>query len=378
MRHFRLFGALLLLVGLVSFGLSGLVGAQSFRSGDDVTVPAGEAIDSTLYAAGRSIDIAGTVNGDVFCGGMTVTISGDVSGDVICAAQNLTISGTVAGDIRVAGQNVTLTGTVGHNATIGAQSYTASSKSRVGGDVSLGGQTATLNGMVGRDIVVGGGEVTINGTIGRRIKGEIDTLTLGSAAIIREGGSYTSRRAASIATGAQVGSLVHKQPKARAAHHGINWGWRVYFFIALLAAALVLVLLWPGLFQRTSQIAMERPLMTVLIGFIASVTMPVILIVLCCTVVGIPLALFLMLAWMVAGLASGAFASYYLGRLLLGRTKFKNAILYMLLGAAVLLVLRNIPYVNIISIFAALWFGLGMMVLYVKNHYVAPRYSVRG
>src|SRR5690606_15328805 len=109
MNHRKIGAALGILIGL--FGLSamfwGAAHAQNFRSGNSVTVGANEVVDSTMWVAGRSIDLAGEVNGDVFCAGQNVSVTGTIRGDLLCAAQNITISGVITGDVRVAAQSVT-------------------------------------------------------------------------------------------------------------------------------------------------------------------------------------------------------------------------------------------------------------------------------
>src|SRR5215207_9732577 len=117
----------------------GLLGAQTTaaietRDGEVVTIPSGTVINDDLFAAGRTVNIAGDVTGDVFAFGSTVTVSGTVGGDLIAAGQQLSIDGTVRGDTRAAGQAITVNGRVDGNATLGAEKVTLGNTGAIGGN----------------------------------------------------------------------------------------------------------------------------------------------------------------------------------------------------------------------------------------------------
>jgi cytoskeletal protein CcmA (bactofilin family) len=349
-----------LLVALPLLALGATVKAQNFQTGTNVTVPTDKTIDSTLYTAGQTLDIAGTVNGDVFCGGQTVTISGTVTGDVICAAQTITISGKVEGNIRVAAQTLTFNGEVGRNATVAIQTFTADSKSRIGGDLTLLGQNATLNGSIGRDIAGTMESLAANGTVGRNISAEIHHLNLGTAAVVGGGIYYVSQNDLLKQDGARVGGEVKRtDPRQQhPAQQKKGLPFRVWFGLALLLIAFVLILVAPRLFNTGALIARQSMGKTFVIGLVASLVAPMVIAVAFVTVIGIPLGLLLLFAWLVIVGLAWPFAAYLTGRLIWRRGT--NAILVMLFGAAVLILLCMIPFLNFFVILAILWFGIGM------------------
>lgn len=372
-----------LLIGLLFLlpviGWLGVAHAQSFHSGDNVTVAADETVNDTLYATGKTIDIAGTVNGDVFCFGQDITVSATVHGDVICAGQSVSVTGKVSGDVRLAGQDVTLGGTVDGNASVAGQTFTESSHARVGRDISIGSQTATLNGPVGRDLAASARNVTVNNSVGRNVQANVRKLSLGSNASIGGSVDYTSNDGLARSKGAVVaGSITRSSPKAGHVRPGaivaVNFFMALFVFVAFLLIALLLVLFMPRTFHMAAETARGHLLRTFLVGFVASIVVPVVLVALLFTVVGIPLALFAGLVWLVMVLLSGSFAAYLLGRLLLqGSTN--NAIWIMLLGGAVLLILYFVPFLGVITSLLALWFGLGT-ILQQFAHMPRPRYDM--
>ncbi|MFA5003856.1 MAG: polymer-forming cytoskeletal protein [Candidatus Saccharimonadales bacterium] len=366
-----------LLLALPFLASAALVHAQSFRTGTNVTVAQSETLNRTLFVSGRTLDIAGTVNGDVFCAGQNITVSGTVNGDLICAGQSLSVSGTVNGDVRLAGQDVIISGQVTGNASVGGQTLTLDSRGKIAGDLSTAAQTATLNGTVGRDVAFATGSVAVNNTVGRDINAQVGTLTLGAGARVAGNVHYTSENSLTRSQGAVVGGTIsHSTPKAKPARAGAVFGlslvMALYMFVSFLLIALTLVLIVPRAFHAAAESARGNLLKTFFVGFVASIIVPVLLVALLFTVVGIPLAFFAGLAWLVIVLLSGPFAAYLLGRLLL-RHNSSNAIWTMLLGGVVLLLLYLVPFLGVITSMLALWFGLGTILTQTtslpKPHY---------
>ncbi len=136
-------------IALVVF--TGVVLAQStdkLRSGQTVTIAAGETVPSDLYVFGGTVRVEGTVDGDLVAFGGTIDVLGTVTGDVLAAGGRVTVSGTVGGDARVAGGSVSVAGKV------------AEDLAATGGQVSL-----DPSGTVGEDMLASAGRLTVDGTV---------------------------------------------------------------------------------------------------------------------------------------------------------------------------------------------------------------------
>lgn len=377
----------LLLAGLVLalpiVGWVAMARAADVHSGENVAVAHDETVDRTVFAAGRVIDIAGTVNGDVFCGAQDMTISGTVNGDVLCAAQDVHILGTVNGSVRVVAQNVTVSGTISRTLSVASQDVTVESSGKVNGDATIGAQDTTVNGIIGRDLLATSGLITINGGIGRDVRARVDHLMLGSDADISGNVAYTSARGLDRERGAKVAGTVVQATPAGHQQTSHYYGalvrgsalFALYLFVSLLIVAMVLALLFPALFQTATDSAVREPLKTVVVGLVAGIIVPAIIVVLIITVVGLPLAILLLLAWLAVLILSGPFAAYFLGRLLLIETT-ANPLLYMLLGAVILLVLYFIPFVGLVTTVLTAWFGIGIILLQIPR-LPRPNYDLR-
>jgi hypothetical protein len=366
-----------LLAALPILGWVAVAHAQGFRGGNDVTVPASETVNSTLFVAGNTVDIAGTVNGDIFCTGQNITVSGSVNGDVICAGQTVSVSGTVNGNVRLAGQQVTLGAKVSGNASIGAQTYTQTSSGHVGRDLSVGASLATLNGSVGRDVASGSKTLEVANTVGRNVQFSGQDLKLTSGARVSGSINYTSNNTLQRSSGAQVaGTITRHTPSRHAKRVGPAFGWAfaLYMYLSVVVTSLLLVLLFPRVFEHAARTARRRMGLTFLVGFVTSIVVPMLLIALLFTVVGISFALLAGLAWLLLVIVSSHVAAYLLGHFVLSGSR--NAILVMLIGAAILFLVYLLPVIGFLVWLVASWFGLGALLLQVRRRVGWPHYDM--
>jgi hypothetical protein len=262
---------------------------------------------------------------------------------------------------------------------VAGQTFVLASHASIGQDLSVAGQNVTLNGPIERDLAAGSGSVTINSSVGRNVQAHVRTLSLGNKADIGGSVDYTSNKSLARSKGAVVaGSITRSSPKAGHVRPGaivpVNFLMALYMFITFLLIALLLVLFMPRAFHLAAETARMHLLRTFLVGFVASIVVPVVLVALLFTIIGIPLALFLGLVWLVVVLLSGSFAAYLLGRLLL-RGATNNAIWTILLGGAVLLILYFVPFLGVLTSLVGLWFGLGT-ILQQLLRMPRPRYDM--
>lgn len=373
MKKLKIISLVLSFVFVSVFAFVGVANAQSFKAGDNVGVVAGETVDSMLFAGGNNIDIAGTVNGDVYCAGQTINISGDVNGDVFCAGQTVTVSGKIDGSVRLAGQTINISGSVAGSATIGAQNLVIDKSAKIGRDLLGGGQNVTINGLVARDVTTGAQNLTVNGSVGRDISGQVESISVGPSGSVVGDINYTSKKEISVASGGVVsGTVSRTEPKAYQRMQvrpetavAFAIGSTIYVFITTVVFALVLALMFPKVLENSATSTMKSPGMTVLTGFVGMIVAPVSIALLFITIVGLPLAIFVLLSWIIIMMLSGSFASYLLGRLIM--RKSKSPVLVMLVGISITSVVLMIPLVNIFVFLAAAMFGTGAILIQGKK-----------
>jgi hypothetical protein len=373
-------------IGLAAIGLAvvsamswgAVTHAQTFRQ----NVAEDQVVDSSLYSAGQNVDIRGTINGDVYCAGKHVVVDAIVHGDVLCAGQDVDISGHVDGSVRVGGQTVTIEAVVAHSLNVASGQFALAKTASVGQDATVAGSKSKLEGAIGRDLVIASGDTTtLENTVGRNVRFNGAAITLLGGTHVKGDFIYTSRQAADIGSNAQIdGRSKHQTPQARKerSHFGSLFGFSAVFFLYMLVAALiaslVLILLLPQTIHAVSGEAVRSLGKTLLVGFLAAIAAPVLIFGSMLTLIGIPLALGLLMAWVLIVLLSGPIAAYYLGSMVL--SKSKNPVAIMTLGSVLLTVLYFVPIVGGFLMLVGYLLGVGAILLSLKHHLPKPKYKV--
>lgn len=376
----RLWLALAGLAALVLFILVGSTAAawMSFRSGEAATVSQSEIIDSSLWTTAKNIDIAGTVNGDLFCAGETVNISGTIKGDVICAAKSINISGTVEGSLRLAALTVDFSGTSAKSATVAGENINIQKSGSIGIDASLFGTSTNISGKIGRDLAGAGSKLDISGQIGRDISSKSERINLLSGASVAGNIDYTSKRSLIQAEGVQIGGkITQRQPKASNNRPAsLLWfgSFAIPLLLMLLITSMAVFALFPRFVLAVTDQGRRRPFASLGIGILASMVMPIFIFLLAITIIGIPLAILLLLVWLLINLTSGIFSAFWLGRTIWRH--YNNVLLVGLAGSLLLLLLYVIPVIGLITLVLAVWFGQGMTLLELYSRYRRPDYKI--
>jgi len=328
-----------LLVAVVVIGTTPtMVAAQSdARAGGTVVVEEGETVDS-LQAVGGTVIVRGTVTGDVSAAGGDIRIeeTGQVDGDLEGGAGSVTIAGTVAGDVEV-----------------GAGSVTVAENGTVNGTFTAGAGTVVVDGTLEDDAEIGaetirlGETATIAGDL--RYDGDLEGNTDAVAGDIEE----------DPALGVDVAPTV--QPFAA-------WLFAAYAFAINLLLGVILLALFPRFSDRVADSVATGPLRSGLVGLGVFVGVPILLIALAITVIGIPLSilgilLFALLLWI--GTVYGLFA---IAAWVLSLIGLDNRWLALIVGLLVGAALTRVPIVGGVINLLVLLLGLGAIARALYGH----------
>ena len=303
----------------------GTARAIELRSEDKIAVERGERLAETLVASAESVRIDGVLEGDLAVATERLTITGTVEGDVFCWARDVDVSGTVTGSIRCGAERFRLDGVVegavhnfGENLEIGEDG-------RVGRDAFHGGRRVELDGAVGRDLVFLGDELLVAGAVGRNVQVfGAEEVRVAARAVV--GGdlrlTLEDEDALEVASGATVrGEVVPVPPLELEGRHGLGapgvYVWIVVRFAAAFLFGVVVYALFPQLFAGRIPDA-GRFLRTLGVGFAVLVATPLALVVAALTLIGLPLAVLGLFAYVGAAYLGLIAAAALIGRGLLG------------------------------------------------------------
>jgi cytoskeletal protein CcmA (bactofilin family) len=357
-----------LAVVLLTLFTSAPVLAADLRSDDHITVASGEVIDDDLYIAGSDITIDGTINGDLVAVGNTITVNGTVNGSLIAAGQTINVNGNVRYAARLAGQTINVNGKVdGDLVTFGSQ-INISSQAEVGRDFLFGASNVRVDGQIARNIKGGGSQVDISGGVGGNVDLTGNKLTVASTADIRGNLTYRSQNEADIQSGAQIGGeTTHNIPEAKKPSPMDVVGGKVLGFLMAFVMGLVIVLIAPRRSASAADAIRNRPWASLGWGAVILFATPIAAILVCFTVIGIPLGLIALALYAIAIYISQIFVSLFVGRWILVRFRGIESRGIMIgalaLGLFILTLLRFIPFLGFWIGLAVVLFGLGAVLV---------------
>lgn len=330
------------------------------------------------FAAGCPIRIDRPVQGDVLLAGCSIDVDGAVGGDALMAGGNVRLGAPVSQSLYAAGGQLTVNAHVGRNARIAGGQVLFGPRSQVAGNVLVAGGDVRIDGAVKGYVSAAGGRVLINGPVDGDVVATAGTVELGPNARIAGQLRYASREDITRDAAAQVlGGVQRMQveggwpvPDQAERSVGRRGGW--VWSIGLMVIAAVLGGAFPAFYARVGQTLRTRGWLSLLLGFVALVCIPVAALILMFTLIGVPLALLtialylalLLIGYVSTGVGLGAWA---LAKLKADRAEAQ----WWRIGAAVLGVLAlsllgRLPYVGGFVVFGALLIGLGALLLQVR------------
>lgn len=374
----RWFAAAALALALIPGGAL----AFGYDQGQHVVIAEGQTKSGTFFASAQTIEVRGTIDGDLVCAGNDVNITGTVNGDVICAAQNIRVSGIVYGSVRAAGQTVEVGGDVGRNLMLFGQTVRTNSGTNVGGDVGVFGQIAELSGSLAHDVYGAQQTLIINGQVTGNVSAATEVMRLGDTAFI-EGNVWYSGTEASTFDQSKVNGTVYFTERPTQAQQQSNRGAKVagwvYWTVAMWLAAAVLILAVPRGLRAVSKTMQTRPGLSFGWGALVLFATPMALILLAVTVFGLPVMFAILLLWLTAMAFTPVWAGVSVGHWLLRKARWHADSLWWSagLGVVVLLLAAQLPLFGpLVTVLALVWSLGGLVVSIVSAGRTTPKAGV--
>ena len=355
---------------------------DNFVSKDTVFLQKGETVNSDYYASGGSVFVDGTVVGDAYVAGGNVVINGLINGDLLTAGGNVSINGRVTGNVRAAGGQVIINGQVDRNVTVAGGSVSLQQPAVVNGSLTAVGGNLLIVAPIGKSAVLAGGQVNINSVIGGDVRVSAEQLTVLQNAKVNGGLSYWSPNQAHVVQfTVKNGVTFHKtdlksrdyqkvsREKIAAAAGAFGVFWILVSFSASFLVGLILLHFMPVFMQDIEKTIHGSLLKSLVIGFITIVLFPVAIVMLCITLIGIPFAALLGVAFVLVALLNQIFVAYAIGKKLLPK---RNAF-SLFIGLIIYSVVSWIPVVGWMFSALVLFIGMGAVVQVKKNLYISLR-----
>ena len=363
--------------------LSQIASAALIKSGDNVELRKSSSIMSDLYMFGKRIEVFGEVKDDLIAAGRNITIDGNIGQNLFAAAQYIELNGRVrnefigfaqgieinngvTGGFKGGCQTFVLNDTVWGDVIVGAASVEIAPDAVIYGSLYTGAGDLDIAGLITGNVIGAAGEFYLSGTIDKTVKLTVDKVRFAQEASV--GGSFMYRRESEldIDFADQVeGKVLYKQfSHDDDDDEDCDWICGAWIF----AGSIIIILLLGGLFgkwmSRGYILFVNRGWITLLIGFLAFIVIPIAAILSLITFIGIPLGIIIFmfygisvyLGWNVAAIILGAFALKSFGVDKMGW------IVSGIAGLVALSLLGMIPFVGCLINFAVVVIGLGFII----------------
>lgn len=366
-----------LLGGVISFAIPAQAGSWQMESGV-FKLAKDQVIEGDLFFSGERLEIDGIIRGDLVLFSEAVIINGSIDGSILGAVSGkLSNNGVVGGSLRGFVNEVHLNKDGVFKGSISAFAV----KLITDRDSMIG------NGILGRftEVDLKGritGPVSINSAISTKLSGEI-------SGDVRIGGAPVKWVSPLTVNGKVIDSTGYDNNPAKLEGISLIGGYQLQkpfknqmvilkgaaifsfiWFLGSLLTSLILYRLFPKTAWNVTEPSVANLRRSLLMGLIGLLGIPVLIIILTLTVVGLPLAILLGLFYLILILFAGIPLNLWFGRLI-----FKsrlNPVLTIVLGGLFLALLNLIPIVSLLINPFLFLLGMGMIIgnirLQVNQH----------
>ena len=324
------------------------------------------------YAAGNRVVISTPMPADVLVAGREVDITQPIAGDILAAAWRVELAAAAEDDLRVAGSEIVVDAPVKGDVTIAGGSIRLGPKAHVSGRSWITGRSVQIDGLLERELSVAAAEVVIAGEIREPLRIVADKLDIRPGARVLAPVTYRGANEATIAKDATVtGPFTFTRIDMREARREreLPAVSTFLFTMHLFLAGLLVIMFVPRIEGSMIATLRAQPLKSFLAGFILLFTVPIAVLLLMLSVLGLPISLVLAAAYAVALFAGLLTTAFFLGdaearwlRPLLVRTRGQQALM-LLAGVLTLAVLRLM--FGGFAVFVGILFGFGALSVWL-------------
>ena len=334
----------LLVVAILLGPIAGVVAAQDggavTRTGGTVVIGPDETIDGDLSITAGTAIVQGTVNGDLSVVGGDVLIAGTVNGDVDAIGGSVRITGDVSGSVS---------GTSG-NLFVGEGG-------QIGGNLDYASGNVVIDGTIDGDATVGAGAITLadNAVVNGDFEYDADSFDR--------------------APGAEVTGQIIRNPNLVSAPGMVipEGTFSIFGFLSNLLLGALLLLLFPVFTVGLADRVEHDPIISGGVGLLMLIVVPLALVLLAITVVGIPISILGALLFALVLWVAYVLGSYAVGDWLLSLVDTESRWLALFVGLLAVAVVNLVPIVGGLVSFVVLLLGLGAFTLGLRRSYRGRR-----
>ncbi len=338
--------------------------AAAFRieSGKDIVIS--HPVNENLYIIGGKVTINAPIHGDLVIAGGTIIINDSVTNDIILAGGEITFNGWVGGDIRCAGGKLQIRKNVLGEIVITGGNIIVDKGIEIGGLLASGGNIAingnvngkilgvfgefSLNGNILNDVDLRGGHLTINGGIGGNTVLAARTIVLGESASFKGNIRYWNKQGTLGLKNNSVKGKALFDPSLRIRTG--EWYYlgavTIFGFLWYIGMALLMIIVVQYLFSATikksAETAFGKTLQSLGVGFSFFILIPIVVVILLVTIIGVPVAVLLLFGYVSLILLSTVITSVLAANWINNRNNFHWSFIRLVLVSIIIFVILKL------------------------------------
>jgi cytoskeletal protein CcmA (bactofilin family) len=348
-----------------------LAGCAVHYEGDDAL---SRTFGSNFFGVGGLLNLTDPTAGDAFLAGGHINTASEVTGDLVAAGGEVSVGGGIGDDLYAAGGKVQVDAIVAGNARLAGGEVTVGPATVIDGSVTMSGGRVSFEGSTRGNLQASGGSVRIDGTVEADAEVNAEDVEIGPQTRIAGKLIVRGPRAPTIPEGAQIAGGVVFIEAAVSQHfsdhvHAVAQGVGSFLWIlGVFVAGTLFTLAFPAYSARAADWIGRAPLRSLGLGFVLLVCLPVLAMLLVITIVGIPLALLIGMAYVLLLFLGWVTAALFVARkglaLLRGARPVTTGWLLLALLLAVLALwgVGQVPVLGGWVTFIALLLGIGALV----------------
>jgi cytoskeletal protein CcmA (bactofilin family) len=354
----------LLAAAIASVCLFAALAPAAAQSGDARAGATPPTAARNVYAAGGQVRPAMPVTGDWTAAGGKVIVDQPVAGDATVAGGSVDVRAPVGDDVRAAGGDVSIESKVAGEMFAAGANITLTPAAIIGRSATLYGSSIGISGRIDGDLRATAAKVIVDGEVAGNARLVAEEIELGPKARIGGAISYASRSELKKAESAVIAGAVTREEEApgpgpradgRQWERSIQapaWAGGVIAFLPLLAAAALFLLLLPRFGVAASGRLHSSPWLALGVGFGTIVALPVLVVLLFITLLGIPIGIALMALYPALMLAGFVVGVLFVSRLLPAALRkqlprsFAGTMGYFALALLLTLLVASVPFIG--------------------------------
>lgn len=331
--------------------------------------------------------------GDVYVLAGRVEINSNIDGDLLVVGGKVVLNGDVSQDVRAAAGTIYVNGVIGQNLTVAGGQIIFADTVKVGNSIVAGGGEVSLDGQTQGKVLLGGGAARLAGVFGSDVQARADTFRVMPGVVINGSLIADAYTSADVPDDVQVAErkLVkivppeERQPRTARANKMEPLGGVlvktellqlvIKLVIGLISGCLLIYFL-PKLVNAVKTQVLASPQGNFGWGLVYLFMTPIVILVALISVVAIPIAGLIFLAYLGSMIVAKTMVAIALGEKLAERFKsqnLKNPYLVFALGFVVLKVVGVIPIIGWLVSFGAFVMGMGALFTLAKGYLFGGR-----